>query len=611
VVIAGGDRDMAVRRILLLGFLAFTAALCLLGAWSAWWLHELGGASRRIIADNYDSVVAAQRMTQSLERQDSAVLFALLGETPRARAQLADHRRRVDDHLRAAAGNVTEPGEAALIARIQALRDGYYRDVDGQLAGGALTPRVYFDVLEPRFAALRGELDGLLRMNQEAMRRKSGEAAQAANAYVRRAVLLAMALVAVGVVGAGALARRIVRPLAELTRATDRMSTGDLEAVAAVQPGPRELQDLALSFNRLQARLRELRRSDLGRLRAAQQLAESAIDSLYDPVLVTDVDGRLTRANRAAEEAFGRDAIGTGRDIADLGGTALGAAVSRAIASGRSTGGDGAAGVTRVTTLGGDREYRLRATPLRGDTGELMGTVTLLEDVTHLREIDRVKSEFIAVASHELRTPLTSLLMGVQLLREAETGPLTERQRRLLEICVEDGERLRHLLQELLDVSRLEAGKDAVEPRPEPIGTVVEAVVATMRRAAESHGVRLTADVPAGRGLVLADPSQIQRVLTNLVDNAIRATDHGTVSVRVEPGREQTTVSVVDTGRGIAADQLPRLFEKFARPEGGASGGAGLGLFIARQIVERHGGRIWARSDLGRGAVFSFTLPNA
>jgi two-component system, NtrC family, sensor histidine kinase KinB len=603
---------MRVRTALLSTFFIFVLALCVLGGWSAWQLRELGGASRRIIADNYDSVVAAQRMKESLERQDSAVLFLLLGEHERARTQLAEHRRRFDYSLLAAANNITESGEAATVERIRDLRTRYYAEVDALGARGTLSSQDYFARLGPHFDQLRGELDRLLQLNQDAMQRKSRQAEAAARAYVIQALVLAAALAAASVVVAGAIGRRVVRPLAGLTQATDRMSAGDLDVSAPVAAGPRELRDLALSFNRMQDRLRELRRSDLGRLRAAQQLAESAIDSLYDPVIVTDVDGRVTRANRAAEDVFGRDAVAVGRPISELGGdTAIGAAVSQAIASGRATTSEGGASVTRLTTAGAEREYRLRTTPMRGETGTLMGSVTLLEDVTHLREIDRVKSDFVAVASHELRTPLTSLLMGVQLLAEPSTGTLTERQRTLLGICIQDAERLRHLMQELLDVGRLESGRDVMAFAPVNLPAVVETVLAQLRGEAERRGLSLTSQVSTTLTPVMADRSRVERVLTNLIDNAIRATKAGGVTVRADAAPDHATVTVSDTGPGIDPDQMPRLFERFNRGAGAPSGGAGLGLFIARQIVEAHGGRIWAHSDRGRGAVFSFTLPNA
>ena len=602
---------MSVRSVLTASLLVFVVALVLLGAWSAWRLRELGGASRRIIADNYDSVVAAQNMKESLERQDSAALFILLGEGARGRAQLATHRTRFDQSFDRAAGNITEPGERDVIEDIRTLRGEYYARFDRLLAGPAVPPPgEYFAQLEPLFDRLRKRIDDLLQLNQEAMRAKSRAAEAVARRWVAGTVALATALVIASVLLASMMAQPIVRPLEALTAATDRMSRGDLDASASVPARPAELKALATSFNRMADHLRELRRSDLGRLRAAQQLAESAIDSLYDPVVVTDPEGRVTRLNRAAEDVFGSEGSALGRPVASLGaGNEVGLAVSQAIASGQPTATDIAATVAPFAPSGTSREYRVRTTPMRDEGGTLLGSVTLLEDVTHLRELDRVKSEFIATASHELRTPLASTLMGVHLLLEPGTGELNDRQRDLLDMCRQDCERLDRLMRELLDLSRLESGRHPPVLQTMTVGELLNGATSPLRSQVEAKGITFVVKADPAASSVVADPDQIERVLANLVSNAIRATDPGgTITVRGDAGSGHTVITVRDTGAGIPAEHLPRLFEKFNHFPGGTSGGAGLGLSIAKQIVEAHGGRIWAQSEAGRGAVFSFTL---
>jgi NtrC-family two-component system sensor histidine kinase KinB len=605
---------MSVRLALSASFLVFVLALAVLGGWSAWRLRELGGASRRIIADNYDSVVAAEQMKESLERQDSAALFILLGETRRGRAQAEEHRRRFDRSFERAARNITEPGEREIVESIGRQRADYYARLEALLAAGSHEPpRQYFTGLEPRFNALRARVDDLLQLNQEAMRAKSRAADAVARQWLTGTLVLTGAMVVASLVLATTLARGIVRPLGALTAATERMSRGDLETSAPVTAGPSEIRALAASFNRMADHLRELRRSDLGRLRVAQRLAGSAIDSMYDPVIVTDADGRVTRLNRAAEEIFGTESVGLGQPIVALAaGKTLGAAVSLAIESGRAAAADSAASVARLSVTGMSREYRVRTTPMRDDGGALLGSVTLLEDITHLREIDRVKSEFIATASHELRTPLTSALMAIHLLLEPGGGALDPRQRELLEMCREDGERLARLMQDLLDVSRLEAGRLPAALVPSDIGAIIARATSALDAQAKARGLVLSTRIAPSLPLVFADPPLIERVLTNLLSNALRATDAGgTITVTADDGGDQAVIAVRDTGHGIAPEYLTRLFEKFGQVPGGTSGGAGLGLSIARQIVDMHRGRIWVQSEPGRGATFSFTLPLA
>ncbi len=183
---------MKLRTKLLLGYAGFVLALGVLGAWSARTLSQMSAVSGRIIAENYDSVVAAQDMKESLERQDSAALFDLLGQRDRARRQVAEHRARFDRAFDKAAANITETGEAQVVDAIRGGRDDYYRRFDAFLAASGDRTARYFGDLEPRFNAVRAECDRLLRLNQEAMRRKADAASQIARRWLFITLALAI-----------------------------------------------------------------------------------------------------------------------------------------------------------------------------------------------------------------------------------------------------------------------------------------------------------------------------------------------------------------------------------------------------------------------------------
>jgi signal transduction histidine kinase len=241
----------------------------------------------------------------------------------------------------------------------------------------------------------------------------------------------------------------------------------------------------------------------------------------------------------------------------------------------------------------------------------LLGAVTLLEDITHLREIDRLKSEFIATASHELRTPLTSVQMGVHLLLERAVGELTDKQVEVLSACREDCERLDKLMRDLLDLSRIEAGES--RPTLEPLRTkdLINGATEELRSQVESKGLDFKVETPTDLPSVRVDRSQVERVLANLVVNAIRYTRHGEIKVSAEQRGNSVAVSVSDTGSGIPQEYLPHIFDKFVQVPGATTGGAGLGLAISRLIVEAHGGQISVQSDPSTGSTFTFTLPIA
>ena len=618
---------MSLRTKLLLSYLIFVAALVVLGGWSALRLREMGSVSRRIISNNYDSVVAAQEMKESLERQDSAALFALLGAHEKAMAQLREHRERFDANFQKAANNITEVGEPDAIEAIRRDRDAYYRLFDAFMAKVNATEssesspapkreelserKEYFTSLEPQFNKLRAECDHLLQLNQRAMLGKSEAAAGVAQLWFYRTLLVAGLLVTAGLLLAFFLANRIVDPLRQLTASTAKMAGGDLDARVTVTSHD-EVGVLAAEYNRMAERIRQLRSSDMGKLLVAQQTTEAAIDSLYDPVIVTDGEGRVTKLNPAAEEIFGSENENTGRHVGEIArDERIAGAVAEALESQRPVAGEGMSSILPLAVDGSERAFRLRTTPMRDNGHRLLGAVTILEDITHLREIDRLKSEFIATASHELRTPLTSVQMGVHLLLEGALGELTDTQTEVLQACRQYCERLDKLMRDLLDLSKIEAG----ESQPQ-LGTVrardfLSTAVEELRPQVEAKGLRLTVDAPAELPCISVDRLQIERVLSNLVINAVRHTKSGEINISAEQRDDHVAVSVHDTGSGIPSEYLPHIFDKFVQVPDAPTGGAGLGLTISKSIVEAHGGQISVQSQLGVGTTFTFTLPVA
>jgi NtrC-family two-component system sensor histidine kinase KinB len=614
---------MSLRVKLLLSYLIFVTALLVLGGWSAWRLREMGGVSRRIISNNYDSVVAAQEMKESLERQDSAALFALLGARDKAMDQLREHRARFDANFHKAENNITEIGEPEAIESIRRDRDTYYQMFDafltkviegtpqGTQAEELSERNEYFTRLEPQFNKLRADCEHLLQLNQRAMLAKSEAAAGVAQLWFYRTLLIAGVLIGAGLALAFFLANRIVEPLRKLTASTARMAGGDLDAKVTVSSRD-EVGVLAVEYNRMAERIRQLRNSDMGQLLVAQQTTEAAIDSLYDPVIVTDGEGCVTKLNHAAEEIFGSEKENTGKHVGDVArDTRIAGAVAEALESQRPVAGEGMSSVLPLAVDGTERAFRLRTTPMRDNGHHLLGAVTILEDITHLREIDRLKSEFITTASHELRTPLTSVQMGVYLLLEGALGELTEKQNEVLQACRQDCERLDKLMRDLLDLSRIEAGESQPQLATVSAGDLLTSAVEELRPQVEAKGLELGVNAAMDLPRVSVDRLQIERVISNLVINALRHTKRGEIKISAEPRNSDLAISVSDTGTGIPAEYLPHIFDKFVQVADAPVGGAGLGLTIAKSIVEAHGGQISVQSQVGHGTTFTFTLPLA
>lgn len=252
----------------------------------------------------------------------------------------------------------------------------------------------------------------------------------------------------------------------------------------------------------------------------------------------------------------------------------------------------------------------ITASPLI-DGDDIIGAVVVFRDVTQRREVERMKNEFLSVVSHELRTPLTSIRGSLGLLAGGRLIELTPQARRMVQIAVDSSERLTRLINDILDIERLETGTLPMAPRPQDAADLLQAAVEELGPLARSHDVTLAIGSSAGR--VLADHDRILQTLTNLVGNALKFSPAGgVIGLEAVPTETMVTFSVRDQGRGIPADKLDSVFERFEQVDSSDSrerGGTGLGLAISRGIVEQHGGRIWAESEAGRGTTVRFTLP--
>ena len=252
--------------------------------------------------------------------------------------------------------------------------------------------------------------------------------------------------------------------------------------------------------------------------------------------------------------------------------------------------------------------------PILDEERHLIGGLVVLADVTDLRQLDEMKSKLLAMVSHELKTPLTSMRMIMHLLAEEKIGPLNAKQRDLMIAAREDSDRLHQIVENLMDMGRIESGKALMEMRPTDSAELVARAVESMRGGFASRQIDLELNVPNGAPAVMADATRIGHVFQNLLSNALKYTaENGRVIVAVEPGTNGwVQFAVTDDGLGIPRQYVSRVFEKFFRVPGqSGDSGTGLGLAIVKDIVEAHGGRIWVESREGRGTTFRFVLPRA
>lgn len=605
---------MNLGRKLWLAQLPVAVAVVVLGVVGVGSLRTVDDAAQGILRDNYRSVLAAQRMKESIERIDSAALFFVAEQPQRAQQQIAEHRAVFERELLAAEDNITETGEQLALEQLRKAWHAYQAELQKYMGLPSGEQRgAYFSALEPKFSAVKKAADEVLWINQDAMLRKSNRALRIARTATGILIGAAAIALLVGWFTSSLLTRRLLRPLSVLAQAVNRLSEGDFQARAAAESQD-EIGQLARQFNAMADHLAEYRSSSLGELLLAQQSSRSAIDSLSDPVFVFAADGALLDANLAAGELLG---AGRGRQPADLLPTAepaLRAALEAArahVLHGRGPlspqGFEDAFAVADDST---QRWFLLRAAPIYEEQGRIGGATVVLQDVTRLRRFDELKDDLVATVAHEFRTPLTSLRMAIHLCLEQVAGPLSEKQADLLYAARQDCERLQATVDELLDLARIQSGRVQLALEPLEIAALFARTLPPFRTAAEDKQIDLVAPENSASLAALADPPRVQLVLSNLLSNAVRHTPTGgRIELLAERRGDLVWLGVRDSGPGVAAEHQAAVFGKFYRVPGAAGGGAGLGLSLAKEIVEAHGGQIGVESEPGHGSLFWFTLP--
>ncbi len=430
---------------------------------------------------------------------------------------------------------------------------------------------------------------------------------EGAEAQLRQALLmgtlLALALAtAMSFFTAGVSARVV----GHLTNVANAMSKGDFDARARLGGGD-EFTELGRALDQLADSLSVTMRQ----LRAERDRVGRILSGMQEGVLLLDTEGKIAFLNGALRQMLlvGTDTVGkTPFEVIQN------EELMKLVEAAQSTNATQAA---ELELLGiKPRRVLVRVVPLAGEPG---GLLAVFVDVTDIRRLESMRKDFVANASHELRTPVTAVRSAAETLRFAmESDP--ESATHFLDIIERNAERLQRLVEDLLDLSRIESREFKLTFEDEEVAPLVSQVVALFRERAEKKRIRLTADVPADLPLAHVDARAFEQVVTNLVDNALKySPEKASVVVRAraeDANKKRKTIrfSVVDTGPGIEERHLPRLFERFYRVDTGRSrelGGTGLGLSIVKHLCEALGGHIDVESTPGKGSTFSFTLAQA
>jgi signal transduction histidine kinase len=602
---------LGLRQKISLGFSALLIIIIVIGTQSILHLSRLGASIDVILRENYRSVIACQQMKEALERIDSGVLFVLLGHTQEGEELVRNNQAVFEKSLQVELSNITLPAEGEKAARLRDL----FRHYESQLKGvvdpaqpSDLRNQTYFTDLLPLFGQIKNQADEILQLNQQNMSDANDRARRSAESARRQMYILLSVGITLAVVFVVFSGRWILRPIHRLIRSADEIRRGNLDLVVAADSRD-EIGHLSEAFNAMAASLRDFRRTDQAKLLRIQRATQQAFDSLPDAIAVIDSEGRVEVATESARTVFG---MKPGVLVEGLPFGWLAGLWRDARQEGRVASLEGQRSVQQFVE-GEERYYRPEAVPILDNERLATGVILVFKDVTQLRQQDEIKRGVVRTVSHQLNTPLTSVRMAIHLLLGEKVGPLNEKQAELLISAREDSDRLHEILDSLLDLSRFESGKAQMEFKALSPPSIVADAVEPIRRTTQDRGVALQIDVPGDLPAVWVDTTRIGHVFDNLLSNALKHTSPGgRIALTAEADDAWVRFRVSDTGEGIPAAFLTRIFEPFFRVPGRRNEtGAGLGLAIVKEIVDAHGGTVGVESTEGEGSIFTFTLRRA
>ncbi|HVX14427.1 MAG TPA: ATP-binding protein [Pirellulales bacterium] len=596
--------------------------------WSAWNLARLSAVVDDTLRDSQSAIDLTTALAGSLEREDDALLLAVSGNADMARNQMTSIKQQAESQYQQLLSVLRDDAlEEQSLARQLRHEIDEYRQAGSDLiatAGKDDALQRYHERVNPLLRELVATCAKIREANFKEMQQAGVRARDEAGKATLLVITASVAAVVLASVIAFWLARSILLPVRELTGSVEALRQGDFDRRVKIGSID-ELGQLAAGFNRMAESLADYRRSSLGELLAAKATLEATLNALPDAVFVIDPDGRLVAINlpgKAVLEATQAAQAGHLEELPLL--PEHRESVAGALGGSRDNGSRMDFSRTLPVTLAGrPHKFLVRSAPIPEFFPRRTGAVVVLDDVTEFARLDELRGELIGVASHELKTPLTTLSVNLLLLGE-EANTLTARQQEIVAAAVTGCEELSGTIEELLDVTRIEAGQLRLNLGPVDVYDLLDRVLRPLQTRFDDGRVQVRVERASTPAIVRGDAQRLSLVFANLLTNALKYSPaDGTIGITVMSGQNTVPgdglflqIAVTDSGPGIPAEFRERVFEKFFRVEHhlaqdhAAVRGTGIGLYLCREIINAHGGSIRCEArDHGVGTRFVISLP--
>ncbi|EGD48271.1 multi-sensor signal transduction histidine kinase [Ruminiclostridium papyrosolvens DSM 2782] len=595
-------------------YLSLVILIAVVGITAAVNLFSLSRAIDGLMISNYKSINAANMMMEAIERQDSAALLYINADTQKGKELFTNNSEVFFKWYNIDSNNITEKGEKDIVNAIKVSYTRYMKlflDLEEiRSQQGVAKANEYFNTeMSREFTNTKNELRQLSVLNEKAMFKSKAEATKNA----QDSMYLVLGISTVAFIGGFAVSRyftdRFLKPITLLTQTMKMVKAGDLNQVADIFVKD-EIGELSAEFNNMTKRLQQYEQSTMGNLLAEKNKSVAIVKCISDPLVFLDTEYRIILLNDAFEKIFNvsEEVLTNKHFLEGIRNGEIFDFISDTFRSGSET----EQKIFAVKANCEDYYFNIIVTTVKDNNANLSGIIAVFQNVTHLKELEKIRTDFIATISHEFKTPLTSIVMGTDILSDEGVGNLNDDQRQIIKAIREDSDRLTKLVNDLLELTRIESGKAIFKIKEYAIDDIIECAVKPFYQIAEQQDKTLYFKCDEDMPRVIADFEKITWVLNNLISNALKYTNAGDeISVIASVDKENTMyVTVKDTGLGIPEEYIDNIFEKFVQVKDAdfEVRGTGLGLAVVKEIIEAHHGRIWCESRLDVGSSFSFTL---
>ncbi len=592
-------------------YLGLVLLVVIIGTISGINLYYLSKTIDGLMIDNYKSIKAVNLMNEEIDNQNNAILTYIYQDRQAGIKQFNQDSSAFYDWYNVEANNITEKNEGKYVEEIK----NAYVDFTTSFSSLQEIPvsdnssmlYYYKTKIKPNFDHIKDLLNGLAQLNETAMFEKKTNATMDAKNSMYAILIITFIAAIFGFIISMVFTNRFLKPMEYLISSIRKVKEGDLDQIISITTDD-ELGKLATEFNNMIKRLKQYEESQLGKIMDERNKTLSIVKSISDPLLVLNSDYKIILLNSAAEELFGieeKNAVNK-HFLLSVKDEKLFEEINSIVDSNFVN--------NKIEQIKySDKYYDVTISPIENYKSEISDILLVFHNITEFKELDQVKDDFISIISHEFKTPLTSIMMGTSIILEEKIGTINEKQKSTLLAIEEEGEKLTELVNELIELTKIESGKEVYNFKCCSMFGIVENTIKPLYNIASDKGVNLSHSVDEDLPCVYADPEKISWVLNNLITNALKYTDAGDdISISASIDNNMMQISVKDTGVGIPKEYKDKIFDKFFHTKNGDDfeiKGTGLGLAVVKEIVEAHGGKVWCESDLDVGSNFMFTLP--